>query len=348
MSLYGRKHLGRIEINFKNKNLKRHSNPMKNKINLIFILAISLVSCKVTQKTYTQTNNTTIQVECKLHGMQESYFSGIVTDQHDGERLPGVMITLSSKTRSDSYGASTDADGKFAIKKVPVGFYLLKVKSFDGEIFLSEVEIKENSNCKADIKLYIKPNMVEKPVIYLYPTQKQKVDVKLNYEGTLTHSYPKYSESGWQVTADPNGNLWDENNKEYYALFWEGIPTQQIVPKDGFVVPGKETAAFLEDKLAYLGLNRREANEFIMYWLPRMEGNPYNFIHFADKEYEAQAKLDISPKPETIIRVMMLTKHVTEFVNMPIQDLTTLKKTRKGFTVVEWGGSVINMIIKEI
>ena len=42
----------------------------------------------------------------------------------------------------------------------------------------------------------------------------------------------------------------------------------------GFVVRGSDTAAFLREKLAYMGLTPREYNEFIVYWLPRMQNNP--------------------------------------------------------------------------
>ena len=85
-----------------------------------------------------------------------------------------------------------------------------------------------------------------------------------------------------------------------------------------------------------------------MYWLPRMENHPYNFIHFASKAYEEQAILDINPKPETMIRVMMLTQPLTTKTEYPLQDLSPLQKTRKGYTVVEWGGNVVNHIIEEL
>lgn len=123
----------------------------------------------------------------------------------------------------------------------------------------------------------------------------------------------------------------------------DGHSSKQIIPQDGFIVPSKETVTFLEEKLAYLGLNRREANEFIMYWLPRMENNAYNFIHFSGKQYEELAELEITPKPETIIRVMMLTQPLKSRMDYPLQDLSTLKKIRKCFTFVEWGGSIIDL-----
>lgn len=110
------------------------------------------------------------------------------------------------------------------------------------------------------------------------------------------------------------------------------------------MVAGSETATFLEEKLAYLGLNRREANEFIMFWLPKMENNTYNLIHFAGESYENQAELLITPQPETMIRVMMLTQTLDHKIDFPVQDLSQLKKTRKDFTVVEWGGSEVPLI----
>ena len=72
-----------------------------------------------------------------------------------------------------------------------------------------------------------------------------------------------------------------------------------------------------------------------------MENNPYNLIHFAGDDYEKMAVMNIVPKPETIIRVMMLTQALDYKITFPLQDLTPLKKTRKGYTAIVWGGSVI-------
>lgn len=322
---------------------------MKAYLNYILLIAVILTGCKFNKSNSQYNDNeSTFKIDCKHHSKQTSYFSGKVTDVKNDEPLVMATVEIQSINGAERYGCYTNSDGNFTIENVPLGKYRLRVTCLTFDQLDGEIEIKEYSNCIVAIKLFAKTMQVEKPVIYLYPTQKQSIHVKINYAGNLTHTYPKYSENGWHVTAEPNGTLRDENNQEYYALFWEGRPTQQINPSDGFVVPGKETAAFLEEKLAYLGLNRREANEFIMYWLPRMEDNSYNFIHFAGKQYEQQASLDINPKPETIIRVMMLTQPLKNSINAPLQDLSDLRKTRKGFTVIEWGGSVIDTIIDEI
>ena len=105
------------------------------------------------------------------------------------------------------------------------------------------------------------------------------------------------------------------------------------------MVKGTDTAEFLEKTLAILGLNEKEANEFIIFWLPRMEENPYNLITFQTTDYEKNAKLTVEPKPDSVLRVFMAAKASSVYVEMEPQELETF--VRKGFTVVEWGGTLV-------
>ena len=146
-----------------------------------------------------------------------------------------------------------------------------------------------------------------KPVIYLYPEQKTTVSVSLDYAGTLTATYPAY-EDGWCVTAEPDGTLHDENGNEYSYLFWEGENKTDYDFSTGFCVAGADTADFLREKLAEIGLTPREYNEFIVYWLPKMQDNPYNLISFQSEAYTDAAKLDIDPTPDSVLRVFMAWK----------------------------------------
>lgn len=77
-----------------------------------------------------------------------------------------------------------------------------------------------------------------------------------------------------------------------------------------------------------------------MHWLPKMENNTYNLIHFSGEDYDTLAELNIIPQPETIMSVMMHARPLTT-IDGPLQNLKPLHKTRKGFTVVEWEGCVI-------
>ena len=174
-----------------------------------------------------------------------------------------------------------------------------------------------------------------KPVIYLYPEQETTVSVSLDYAGTLTATYPAY-ENGWTVTAEPDGTLYDENGDEYSYLLWEGENNTDYDFSKGFCVAGADTADFLRKKLAEIGLTPREYNEFIVYWLPKMQDNPYNLISFQSEAYTDAAKLDIDPTPDSVLRVFMAWKPLGRPQNIEPQTFTPF--ARDGFTVVEWGG----------
>lgn len=177
-----------------------------------------------------------------------------------------------------------------------------------------------------------------KPVIYLYPETQMQVSVELLLDGRLTCTYPAYN-GGWQVTAAPDGTLTDQNGQTYSYLYWEGETYSQWDMSKGFCVRGEDTAAFLEESLEKLGLTRREANEFIVYWLPLMEGNPYNIISFQTDAYTDAAQLQVSPAPDTVIRVFMAWQSSEVFADIPAQELTAPERT--GFTVIEWGGAEV-------
>lgn len=183
--------------------------------------------------------------------------------------------------------------------------------------------------------------VAEKPIIYLYPTEETETSVKLLNAERITCSYPKYVDE-WNVLAKPNGDLIDlETGRNLYSLYYESENVEKFnVSQEGFVVKGEDSAKFLEEKLTVLGLTEREAEEFIIYWLPKLESNKYNYIRFAtDEEINNNMPLEISPKPDTIIRVLMTFKGLENPIDVEEQSLNTPE--RKGFTVVEWGGTEI-------
>lgn len=181
--------------------------------------------------------------------------------------------------------------------------------------------------------------LAAKPVIYLYPEETMEVEVSLSYDGELTCTYPAY-ENGWNVVAEPDGTLTDQKSgREYSYLFWEGTDDIEYDMSEGFVVKGEDTADFLQEKLAYLGLEPGEYNEFIVYWLPRMQDNPYNLITFQTDCYTEHAVLHITPEPDSVLRVFMAWKPLKKPVEIKEPKLAGFE--RKGFTVVEWGGAEV-------
>lgn len=133
--------------------------------------------------------------------------------------------------------------------------------------------------------------------------------------------------------------LIDNNTKkEYYALYYEAkyINKNNINKEECFIIGKNDIADFLEEKLEILGLNAKERQEFIIYWLPKLQANKYVYIRFqSQEEIERNMPLILDKIPDTLIRVMMEWKGLNKKINVKEQNLT--KVTRKGFTIVEWG-----------
>ena len=188
-----------------------------------------------------------------------------------------------------------------------------------------------------------KPNPeTAKPVIYLYPEQETKVNVQLTFNGTLTSTYPTLPPEGWSVTAQPGGTLTDEEGRSYRYLFWEGVANVDWKQDSGFLVKAEDAREFLEESLTQLGLNELEQNDFITYWLPKLEKNGESFVTFAAKQYTDNAVLTVTPQPDSVLRVQMLISKVDDSNRAAFQKLLEQELPRferEGFVLVEWGGT---------
>lgn len=140
-------------------------------------------------------------------------------------------------------------------------------------------------------------NINYKPIIYIYPEEDTDLTIQLKDTEKLLYTYPKYKNS-WNIKALKNGSIYDYKTKRnYYALYYEAIDNTTIDITKGFVIKGSETISFLEEKLAYLGLNEREINEFIIYWIDKLEKNNYNYIYFRTTDEVNQYMELSSSKP---------------------------------------------------
>jgi hypothetical protein len=180
----------------------------------------------------------------------------------------------------------------------------------------------------------------EKPVIYLYPETTTQVRVTLDYNGQFTVTDPPYGDAGWLVEARPDGALTDvATGRAYPYLFWEGRDRDRYGFEQGFVVSGAEAGGFLREKLAVMGLAEREIDDFVAYWEPRLASNPYNLVSFPNEAYAKNVGLNVTPAPDTVIRVFMVLRAIDAPVDIAPQVF--VKPARVGFTVVEWGGSEV-------
>lgn len=176
-----------------------------------------------------------------------------------------------------------------------------------------------------------------KPVVYLYPTQAETVNVKVGAHVKL--SEPLYDPTlGWQhVIAQPNGQL-TYNGNSYSSLFWEGTGFGQYPAiTTGTVVRHSEAIATIRTHLTEQGLNQRETNDFMAYWQDQVPNKPFvRLAWFNTSALNELAPLYITPTPQTVIRVFLDMKGLDQPISIPTQ--TFAKQARNGFTVVEWGG----------
>jgi hypothetical protein len=182
-----------------------------------------------------------------------------------------------------------------------------------------------------------------KPVLYIYPKDTMDLQVSLNFNGNLTFTWPQYN-GVWDLTVYPNSDILNkEDGKTYSYLFWEGnyaVPSVDTI-REGFIVNKQNLPQFFQEKLSHIGLNDREINDFITYWVPCLQNEQY-FIHFLMNEAcEFVATYDFSKEPDNLIRLIAL------FMEPPadafdIKEQKLEKNQRNAYLIVEWGGVEIN------
>ena len=217
--------------------------------------------------------------------------------------------------------------------------YYIQLFYKDGEDSNGNYGIEYCYTKDKELKMYYIDHMeggMAKPVLYLYPTKEEKITVKFSKPELLLTTYPKYKDK-WEVMVSPNGDIKDKDNKNYYALYWDEKRYYEVDFKEGFYVTSEDAINFLEEKLTLIGLNDRERNEFIMYWLPILENNKKSLVYFElTKERELNNKLIINPKPDSMLRIAIHIKKVDNKVDIKEQKLETFN--RYGFSAIEWGG----------
>ena len=140
------------------------------------------------------------------------------------------------------------------------------------------------------------------------------------------------------MQATPKGRLTTRDGQSHRFLFWESGLTEKPLPlTEGFVVSRAELPRFLERSVQTLGLDARETADFMEFWLSRMALKPWAAIRFVPREeVDLAAPLEVSPVPESVIRVLVDFRALDAPIVLKPQVL--VPATRHGFAVVEWGG----------
>lgn len=185
---------------------------------------------------------------------------------------------------------------------------------------------------------------IAKPIVYLYPTEPTYIDVEVLAPGEVFVSDPQYPEGGWKdVFAYPNGDILYQG-KAYRELFYETrVNTKIDMPETGMVIAQGEIESELRRALYNFGLQDRELEEFLEYWVPTLENLDSDYIFFSvltPDVKEAVDKLIISPEPDTRIEIIAYFKPLNKPIEIKPLIIPDSPPVRSGFTMVEWGGTI--------
>lgn len=273
--------------------------------------------------------------------------SGIVKMFSSDLPLDEVLVGCTSS----GTWVKTGTDGKFEILLPASDSVVYFYKKGWSEIVMDDYDLKEGHHIEVVVYVgQVQNDMIKrKPVIYLYSDKDITANIELDPYGDFTFTYPLYDKN-WEVEVKKDGGLL-VNSKEYLYLFWEARSnTMNPEIKDGklpgFLISSAQVIPFLEEKLTAIGFNQTEMTDFITYWGPILTKNKYAFIQFVvDEEYQSDiASIKIEPQPDAQKRIFILCSSLENadvgYEIIP-QEFETFE--RKGFTVVEWGGSEIDL-----
>jgi len=285
--------------------------------------------------------------KCLVVGtIQETTFDYMTASREQVPLAGGLVSTLDRKKT-----ATSDTDGKFKLllDSKDTSLFFFK-KSFE-EIVIWKYIFKSQHKVTINFLPGINSAMmtVDKPVIYLYSDSELKTEIQFTCKGALTFTYPEYNDK-WEITVNQNKITEIKSGKTYPYLFWEAETNElefeiENQTMNGFLIKTDSVVVFLENSLATLGLNSTEQTDFITFWAPRIISKPYALVQFFidDLYQEKISEMTITPTPDAIRRVfMMFTPLESEEINLTVLPQKLNSFERKGFTVVEWGGSEIS------
>jgi hypothetical protein len=132
----------------------------------------------------------------------------------------------------------------------------------------------------------------------------------------------------------PSGKI----NNEYDYLFYEAALPDRWQYEEGWSVMINDLETFFRKNLTEYGFIDNEINDFINYWIPKLDDSPYYNIYpqYTDKVDEL-VTLHISKEPKSLMRMFYVIKEspLMKATDIPAPMIPEFE--RNGFTVTEWG-----------
>ncbi len=188
-------------------------------------------------------------------------------------------------------------------------------------------------SCNPDRRKRREP-LVYKPNIYIYPEKNVQLEVTIEFPlgGEIINSIPVYNK-GWNIGVDTNGLI----DNKYSYLFYESRQPDVWQNTEGWIVTASELEAFFRDNMKEYGFDGQEINDFIEYWIPRLNFYRYYSVYPQTIDLiDDVIRLNFSKEPDHILRLFYLVEG-SDLVPDKLTDPEIETFTRKGFFVTEWG-----------
>ncbi len=186
------------------------------------------------------------------------------------------------------------------------------------------------------IAFVLEPSSIidRKPNLYLYPEKTTKMRVAIDFPqgGKVIHSDPLYPVDWKNIKVKPDGKI----DRKFDFLFYEcEIPDfWQYV--EGWVVKQEDLPEFFAQNLKAYGFNDAEIEDFLAFWIPDLNEDPYYMILPQYTEMVNQViKLRISPRPDKLMRLHYVISGSAFHFDLPEPEIPAFE--REGFTATEWG-----------
>ncbi|MEA3476510.1 MAG: hypothetical protein U9R23_08760 [Candidatus Cloacimonadota bacterium] len=255
-----------------------------------------------------------------------------------------ILKKIDGKEYENIDSVFSDTCGNYTFENVRTGPHLIYASKIDTSLGFPDKIVATlgfycngKDSCNLDT-LFLKPMEDRKPAIYIYPEEERKFQVKLILKnGTrITKSIPEYN-SGWDVFVEKSGRI----DSKYDYLFYEA--SIKIMPElsSGWCISQKNLKNKLNSLLLKVGLNQKEINEFLDYWLNILKDyNYYKIYPLFNEQIDYYVELKINPKPKTIFRMRFFFQGCKNFEELPSPQINDF--VREGTTVIEWGGVLLN------
>ncbi|HOW51011.1 MAG TPA: carboxypeptidase-like regulatory domain-containing protein [bacterium] len=245
--------------------------------------------------------------------------------------LANTAITVTDTNGATIGCFTTDGTGRFVIN-LPAGDYRFQFQDMDMALYDKAVSTTGPGDY-LDLRIEAQAQAA-KPNIYLYPLETTDVSVTLGFPlgGFVTTSIPDYGD-GWQVTVDPDGTI----DGQFGYLFYEAQQPDQYQYAEGWTVAKQGLEKFFRANLAAYGFAGREIEDFIAWWIPRLNGGPcYDLFPQTAAEIDPLITLDITPTPDSLQRLFYAVR-ATDACGEHLATPLIEPFARDGFTALEWG-----------